>query len=84
MAQQMLTMFDLVALQRDDVLTGLVEDVTTYAPEFSRIPVVKRPGTWYEIVRRVALGTAAFRQVNNGAASIKSTYKKEVKENVLH
>lgn len=76
----MLTMFDLLALQRDDVLTGLVEDVTTYAPEFSRIPVVKRPGTWYEIVRRTALGAAAFRQVNNGASPIKSAYKKEVKE----
>src|SRR5574340_165957 len=76
----MLTMFDLLALQRDDILTGLVEDVTTYAPEFSRIPVVKRPGTWYEIVRRTALGTAAFRNVNNGATPIKSSYKKEVKQ----
>lgn len=76
----MLTMFDLIALQRNDVLTGLVEDVTTYAPEFSRIPVVKRPGTWYEVVRRTALGTAAFRNVNNGATPIKSQYKKEVKE----
>jgi hypothetical protein len=76
----MLTLFDLLALQRDDILTGLVEDVTTYAPEFSRIPVVKRPGTWYEIVRRTALGTAAFRQVNNGATPIKSSYKKEVKQ----
>lgn len=75
-----LTMLDLVALQRNDILTGLVEDVTTYAPEFSRIPVVTRPGTWYEIVRRVTLGTAAFRVINTGATTIKSTYKKEVKQ----
>jgi hypothetical protein len=74
-----LTLFDLITLQRNDILTGLVEDVTTYAPEFSRIPVVTRPGTWYEVVRRTALGTAAFRQVNGGATAIKSQYKKEVK-----
>jgi hypothetical protein len=76
----MMTMFDLLALQRNDVLTGLVEDVTLYAPEFSRIPVISRPGTWYEVVRRVALGTAAFRNINAGATAIKSVYKKEVKE----
>lgn len=75
-----LTLLDLVTLQRNDILTGLVEDVTTYAPEFSRIPVVTRPGTWYEVVRRTALGTAAFRQVNGGATAIKSQYKKEIKE----
>lgn len=79
----MLTLFDLLALQRNDVLTGLVEDVTTYAPEFSRIPVIERPGTWYEVVRRIALGTAAFRQVNGGATAVKSAYKKEVKEMFL-
>jgi hypothetical protein len=76
----MLTLFDLVTLQRNDILTGLVEDVTTYAPEFSRIPVVTRPGTFYEIVRRTALGTAAFRIINNGTTPVKSQYKKEVKE----
>lgn len=76
----MLTMFDLVTLQRNDILTGLVEDVTTYAPEFSRIPVETRPGTWYEVVRRTALGAAAFRVINNGTSPIKSQYKKELKE----
>ena len=76
----MTTLFDLLTLQRNDIMTGLVEDVTTYAPEFSRIPVVTRPGTYYEIVRRIALGTAAFRQINNGTSAIKSAYKKEQKE----
>lgn len=76
----MLTLFDLVSLQRNDILTGLVEDVTTYAPEFAHIPVVTRPGQWYEVVRRTALGTASFRIVNNGTTPIKSQYKKEIKE----
>src|SRR5487761_552857 len=79
----LITLFDLLSLQRNDVLTGLVEDWTTYAPENSRIPVITRPGQWYEIVRRTALGVAAFRAVNGGALSLKSQYKKEVKEMFL-
>jgi len=80
MALQTLTLLDLVTLQRNDVLTGLVEDVTTYAPEFSVVPVVRRPGTYYEIVKRTALPTVGFRAVNNGTASAKSSFKKETKE----
>lgn len=75
-----ITLFDLITLQRNDILTGLVEDVTTYAPEFAQIPVVTRPGHYYEIVKRTALPTAAFRVVNNGTTAQKSAYKKEVKE----
>ena len=75
-----ITLFDLITLQRNDILTGLVEDVTTYAPEFAVIPIVTRPGHYYEIVKRTALPTAAFRVVNNGTSAQKSAYKKEVKE----
>jgi hypothetical protein len=75
-----LTLLDLVTLQRNDVLTGLVEDVTTYAPEFSVVPVTRRPGTYYEIVRRTALPTVGFRNVNNGTTPAKSSFKKELKE----
>ncbi len=75
-----ITLFDLITLQRNDILTGLVEDVTTYAPEFAQIPIVTRPGHYYEIVKRTALPTAAFRTVNNGTTASKSAYKKEVKE----
>ena len=75
-----LTLLDLVTLQRNDLLTGLVEDVTTYAPEASVIPIVTRPGITYEIVKRTSLPTAQFRIVNQGVASSKSAYKKEVKE----
>ena len=62
----MLTLFDLVTLQRNDPFTGLVEDVTTFAPEFSTVPVVARAGTTYDIVSRTALPTAAFRRINDG------------------
>lgn len=75
-----LTLYDLVTLQRNDPLTGLVEDVTTYAPEFSTIPVVTRAGTSYDIVRRTALPASGFRAINNGVTAGKSAFKKETKE----
>lgn len=76
----MLTLLDLVTQQGNDLLTGLVEDVTTYAPEFSTIPVVPRKGTSYEIVRRTSFPTVQFRQINQGVTASKSAYKKEIKE----
>lgn len=75
-----ITLLDLITLQKNDPLTGLVEDVTTYAPEVSSIPVVTRPGITYYIAKRNALPTSGFRQVNAGIASSKSSFKKEVKE----
>lgn len=80
MTYQLLTLWDLVTLQRNDALVGLIEDVTTYAPEFSSIPVVKRPGTYYETVRRTQLPTVAFRNINTGINPSRSLYKKELKE----
>src|SRR6266700_1846816 len=76
----LLSLYDLYTLQRNDVLTGLVEDVTTYAPEFASIPVESRPGTTYNIVKRTGLPTAGFRRVNDGVTAGKSVFKKEIKE----
>lgn len=75
-----LSLLDLVTLQRNDVLTGLVEDVTTFAPEAAQVPIVTRPGTYYEIVSRTALPPAGFRVVNNGVTAGKSQFKKTLKE----
>lgn len=75
-----ITLFDLVTLQRNDTLVGLVEDVTTYAPEFSQVPVTRRAGTYYEIAKRTALPAAQFRRINDGVTPGKSSYKKELKE----
>src|SRR6266705_3481298 len=74
------TLLDLITLQSNDVLTGLVEDVTTLAPEFDVLAIETRSGTFYEIVRRVGLPNASFRNLNAGVTPSKSTYKKEVKE----
>lgn len=75
-----LTLLDLVTLQNNDTLTGLVEDVTTLAPEFETFSAISRPGTYYYVLRRTALPSGGFRNVNDGVTPTKSTYKKEVKE----
>lgn len=71
---------DVFALQRDDAIVGLIEDVTTLAPEFEVVSARTRPGQWYEIGRRTALPLAGFRNVNAGVTKGKSSYKKELKE----
>lgn len=74
------TLLDLAALNRTDEYTGLVEDVTTMAPEFDTFSAHPRSGTWYKVVRRIAYPTAQFRIANAGVSTSKSTYKQDVKE----
>ena len=74
------SLYDLAVLYRTDAFTGLIEDVTTLAPEFSSFGAITREGTWYEIASRTTLPTAQFRNPNAGVATSKSTYKKQVKE----
>jgi hypothetical protein len=75
-----LSLLDLVTLQGNDPLTGLIEDVTTYAPEFSQVPVQVKSGITYKIAKRTLLPPSGFRQVNQGIGTSKSAYKQEVKE----
>lgn len=74
-----LTLLDLAARSGSDQVVGLIEDVTTYAPEFAVVPAQPKPGTSYRVTRRTALPAAAFRNVNEGVAMGKSTYVQEVK-----
>ncbi len=74
------TLYDLATTNRTDPLTGLIESVTTYAPEFSVIPVERRAGTWYKTVARTGLPTTNFRNVNSGVTPSKSSYKQVIKE----
>jgi hypothetical protein len=74
------SLYDLAILDRADEYTGLIEDVTTLAPEFEVFGAVKRPGTWYKTVKRTTLPTVQFRSVNAGVPASKSGYKSEIKE----
>jgi len=70
-----LNFFDLITRNGNDALTGLVEDVPTYAPEFSQVPVILRAGTNWKTLERIALPAAQFRLANQSLSGSKSTYK---------
>src|ERR1017187_2820541 len=74
------SLYDLYILDRADQYTGLVEDVTTLAPEFDTFSAHKRSGTWYKIAKRTTVPTVQFRNVNAGVVPSKSQYKSEIKE----
>jgi len=75
-----ITLYDITTRNHNDALTGLVEDVTIYAPEYSQIPVIVRAGTTYKTLSRIALPAAGFRQLNGGITGSKSVYKQIVHE----
>lgn len=75
-----LTLLDIAARSGSDQVVGLIEDVTTYAPEFSVIPAMTKPGITYKLTRRTALPGAQFRNINDAVTLAKSTYLQEVKE----
>jgi hypothetical protein len=74
------TMADIAARTGSDAVVGLIEDVTTYAPEFSVFPARAKPGTSYRVTRRVALPTPAFRDANSAITITKNRYEQELKQ----
>jgi hypothetical protein len=75
-----LTGYDIIVRNGSDALTGLVEDVTIYSPEFFNMPVVTRAGSTYKTLNRLVLPTAQFRSANQGISGSSSTYKAFVHE----
>lgn len=76
-----LTLLDLAARSNNDALVGLIEDVTTYAPEFREVLVRPKAGTTYRVGRRTALPPAGFRSANpTSLTGGKSTYVQDLKE----
>ena len=75
-----LNLLDIAARNGGDALVGLVEDVTTYAPEWGIIPAVPRPGTTYNVLRRTSLPTGGFRNVGSANTTVASRYTQEVKQ----
>jgi hypothetical protein len=74
-----INLLDLANLTGNDAVVGLIEEVTTVAPEFEVIPARTRKGTSYRVGKRTALPSGGFRDVNAGVAPAKSTYISEVK-----
>jgi hypothetical protein len=75
-----LTLLDIAARTGSDAVVGLIEDVTTFAPEFAIVPAMTKPGTTYKLTRRTSLPTASFRNVGDAATTSKSTFVQETKE----
>lgn len=75
-----LTLYSLIQRNGSDALVGLIEDVTTYSPEFSQIPVIIRAGTSYNTLTRTALPQAQFRGANQAITASCSTYKQSIHE----
>jgi hypothetical protein len=80
MATGSLTLLDIAARSGSDAVVGLIEEVTTLAPEFQVVPAMTKRGITYKLTQRTALPTAAFRDVNGATTIAKSTYTQSVKE----
>lgn len=79
MANQLISLLDITKLKGNDQEVGLLEDTITYAPELSTIMGRSIVGTQYKTAHR-GLPTVAFRKANTGSATVKGTYRQELKE----
>lgn len=73
-----LTLLDIAQRSGSDQVIGLIEEVTTLAPEFRVIPAVTKKGTSYKATQRTALPQGAFRDANGANILGKSTFKQIV------
>jgi hypothetical protein len=73
-------MLDIAARTGNDAVVGLIEDVTTYSPEFASFPVRTKSGITYMLGRRTALPGAGFRNAGEGVTPGGSTYVSELKQ----
>ena len=80
MATGYTTLMDIAARTGSDQVVGLIEDVSTYAPEFSILPAMTKRGTTYLVTRRTALPTSAFRTANESITIGKSMYQQDMKQ----
>ena len=79
MANQLLTLLDVVKRKGNDQIIGLLEDTITYAPELSAVMGRPISGIMYKTLHR-ALPTVAFRQANNGSSTVKGKYRQSLHE----
>jgi hypothetical protein len=70
-----LTLLDLAQRTGSDPTIGLIEEVLTFAPELSVLPVIPKVGTSYKLTRRTGNPSGAFRSANEGSTPGKSTYQ---------
>lgn len=81
MADKLLTLLDITKRNGTDQSVGLVEEITTVAPEIDVIMGRPIPGTTYKTRIRKALPAGpAFRQANAGTAIVSSAYDQKLSQ----
>lgn len=86
MADKFITFLDLTKRSGNDAAVGLVEEVTTHAPELSVVRGRSIPGTSFKTKVRTALGKRAagsgqlFRNANEGVDTTASTFAQKVSQ----
>lgn len=77
-----LTLIEVINRNSASQQVGLIEDVTTYAPEWGVLPAQRHPGTSYKVARRVGLPPIGFRLANqsNSFGTSRSKLKQDVKD----
>lgn len=81
MADKFLTLLDITKRNGTDQAVGLIEEVTTVAPEIDAISGRPIPGTTYKTKVRTALPAGpAFRQANQGSYLVSSSYDQKLSQ----
>lgn len=76
----MLTMLEVARRRASDDLVGIIEEVTTYAPEASVLPADIRSGTSYKIALRTSQPGGAFASAGGGWTPSASAYASKLVE----
>jgi hypothetical protein len=74
MAHAYLNLLDVAKANGSDKVVGLIEEVQSVAPEAQYFPFRTIMGTTFKALVRTALPSGAFRNVNAGGETVKSTY----------
>lgn len=69
------TLLDIARSTGDDGIAALIEENIKYVPEVAFVPARTIKGSQYKATIRTTLPTAAFRNANEGAATVQSRYE---------
>lgn len=75
-----LTLFDVAKRTGNDAAIGVIEEVTTVAPEVGVFPARPKAGTSYKLFQRTGLPTGGFRDANAGRTLSQSTGTQKLAE----
>ena len=77
------TLLDIVKANGSDPLVGLIEEVIPYVPELNLFAARTIKGINYKTLVRTGLPVVPFRNANEGAAAVKSTYEERLVETFI-